>query len=599
MATVRPLSSTGSPGAPGFANGSKAIFPSPFLDITDLSLPRDVKSILRVCEAIYFYNPTVKAGIDRLVSLPVTSFEYGTDSQQLKEVYDKIYTEILDLSSALIEVGKDVYVYGNSFVSLYFPFDRYLTCSACKMQTPIRKAKFKFSRFKFTGRCACGYEGEMGRIDRRSLDVSRLRLIRWNPHNMHILHNDISGKNTYWYQLDGQMRSKIIAGDPDILADTPWEFVVAVQKGQKFKFKEGMLYHIKQPTLAGRHRAWGLPPTLPLLKYHFFVAALRRANIAVAYDMSVPFRVMYPERGGATGDPATQLNIKKWLSETQKMVRNHRLDPTAVKFAPGPVGYQSIGGEARALLYSQEIRQANEEIMNALQIPQDIMYGTLTAQAAPISLRMLYNSMSYYLGGVGGLLNWVTAHTSEYFDFERVPVRLRNFAETDDTMRTQAIDMLGQMGKLSDRTVFEAHGLDADTEYRKLLSEQQFRAKVEEEFQKDTQQSGGPGGATPGDIVSQAKQIAAEWLALPLEQRRSQMFQLDKQDPVLYQQALKELRILRDIGRQGGAPPGMEAQALTPEQIEQSPSPDPAISAAEAGAPPEGQPPMVPQQAMA
>ena len=46
----------------------------------------------------------------------------------------------------------------------------------------------------------------MKRVDRRSLDISRLKVIRWNPHNMHSLHNSISGKNTYWYQLDGEAR---------------------------------------------------------------------------------------------------------------------------------------------------------------------------------------------------------------------------------------------------------------------------------------------------------------------------------------------------------------------------------------------------------
>ena len=305
--------------------------------------------------------------------------------------------------------------------------------------------------------------------------------------------------------------------------------------------------------------------------------------------MSVPFRVMYPERGGAVGDPATQLNLKKWTRETQKMVRQHRMDPTTIKFAPGPVGYQSAGGEARALLYSQEIRQANEEIMSALQIPQDIMYGTLTAQAAPISLRMLYNSMSYYLRGVDSLLDWTTRHICEYFDLERVNVSLKKFTETDDTMRTQAIDLLGSMGKLSDRTVFEAHGLDADLEYKKMLSEQQFRLQVDEEFQKDTAQSSGqPGGMTPADLVGQAKQIATTWLSMPLEQRRSEMHQLDKADPVLYQQSLKELEVLRSIARQQGAPPGQELQVLTPEQIQAAPSPEP-LPAAPSMPPPQSQ----------
>ena len=559
--------------SPTFASGSRNIFPSPFLDSTDLSLPKDVKSILRVCESVYFYNPTVKAGIDRLVCLPITSFDYGTESLQLKNFYKETFEEVLDFHSNLIEIGKDVKVYGNSFVSLYFPFDRYLKCPTCKTETPIRKMRFKFNRFKFNATCTCGYNGEMQRIDRRSMQLSRCKMIRWNPHNMFILHNEISGKNTYWYQLDGQMRSKIISGDPEILADTPWEFVVAVQKGQKFKFRDDMIYHLKQPTLSGRHRAWGVPPTLPLLKHHYFVAALRRANIAIAYDLSVPFRVMYPERGGAVGDPATQLNLKRWVKETQRMVREHRLDPTNIKFAPGPVGYQAVGGEARALLYSQEIRQANEEIMNALQIPQDIMYGTLTAQAAPISLRMLYNSMSYYLRGVDGLLSWATNHLSEYFDFEKIPVKLKSFAETDNTLRTQAIDLLSQSGKISDRTLFEAHGLDADLEYKKLLDEQQFKRRADAEAKKEsTNSQGTPGGATPADLVSQAREIAIQWLQMPLEQRRSQMNMVSKQDPVIYEQSLKELKMLREMSRKMGALPGQEAQVLTPEQVEQAPS---------------------------
>jgi len=560
--TAASLNSGSSAGGSGFSSTSKAVFPSPFLDVIDLTLPRDIKAILRACESVYFYNPIAKAGIDRLVAYPITSFSYDTDNDNLKKKYAFIHNEVLDLKNFMIEMGKDCWVYGNSFVSPYFPFDRFLKCPACKMEHPIRRIKYRFNRYKFSGTCQCGYSGAMDRIDRRSMDMKRMRMIRWNPHYIFILHNDISGTDTYWYQLDGEMRSKIIAGDPDIIADTPWEFIVAVQKGQKFKFKSDMIFHIKQPTLAGRHRSWGLPALLPLLKLHYFTAALRRANIAIAYDLAVPFRIMYPERGGAIGDPATQLNLKKWVQEAQQMVRQHRVDPTMIKFAPNPVGYTAAGGEARALLYSQEIRQANEEIMAALHIPQDMFYGTLTAQAAPIALRMLYNVMSYYLNGLQGFFTWTNRHVSEYFDIEYVPGRLQDFVKVDDAVRRSAVDTLGAMGKVSDETLMEAYGLDAETEYRKKLKEMRRYQELEAESQKDSLKSETGPAPTPADLIAQAQQLAASWISMPYEQRRSAMHQAQTADPVLYQQALSELKNMRQQARSEGALPGQEAQFM-------------------------------------
>jgi hypothetical protein len=81
--------------------------------------------------------------------------------------------------SNLAEIGDNFMVYGNVFVTIYFPFDRYLVCPHCGTRYLSSKVPYKFDskNAAFNMRCPkCEIDIVAGREDIRSDDTSRVKV---------------------------------------------------------------------------------------------------------------------------------------------------------------------------------------------------------------------------------------------------------------------------------------------------------------------------------------------------------------------------------------------------------------------------------------
>jgi hypothetical protein len=56
------------------------------------------------------------------------------ENQQLRGQWEDIIEHILRLRPFMIEVGLDYFCYGNAFVSIHYPFEKYLICGSCKLR---------------------------------------------------------------------------------------------------------------------------------------------------------------------------------------------------------------------------------------------------------------------------------------------------------------------------------------------------------------------------------------------------------------------------------------------------------------------------------
>lgn len=536
------------------SNKRNFTFPSPFFDLANQHMPRNIKDLFRWVEHIYLSNTVVAQCIKRTVQYPITELKYEEDDEDVTSKMDNIFNDQLDLKTFMSLVGVDRHVYGNVFVSIFFPFNRILKCKTCRMESPIERVQdIKFKLFKFEGTCRCGHRGVMKVIDRRSLDMSRVNLVRWDPKQIDISHNPVTGEYSYYYNIPQDMIGRIRSGDVALCAKLPQVFLDAVEKKNVIKINKDFIFHLKTESLAGLSQEWGIPSVFCTFKLHYHNAILRRANEAIALDYLTPIRFVHPTP--QVNDPGAMLNMGKYKDAILQAARNHRADPADWYFLPFPVGYQAVGGEAKALSVDAEIKLTNEEIMNAMGFPQEFFYGSITVQAAPVALRMLENSMSGWVNGMNALTQWIVNKVCNYFDLPKVKTSWTRVTLIDDLDKKNLLMQLVGAQKIADESLLNAIGTSFGEEVKKKYKQQKMemeeQMKFEEQMKKLQEQKSEESGqgTTPTDVQSQAEQLAQQWLQLDESTRRQQMDAAAKTNETVYALAKEIMARLR---RQGG-----------------------------------------------
>jgi hypothetical protein len=509
--------------------GQRTPFASPFYDWTVSWMPRDIKNIFRWCEYLYKRNGIVRQATKRIALYPVTDIKFEEESTQITDKYKDFLENTIKYKAQAVMIGIDMMVYGNSITSVYLPFKRFLQCKSCKQEYPINRIDWKFKDYKFMASCkSCDSSGEMTRIDRKAYDVEGVHIIRWDPKQIDIHYNEYSGHMDYYYKVPPEHETMIVDGLPHILETIPWGIVESVKEKRKFKFNPKALLHLRMPSLAGELKEWGLPLFVNLFQLHFHSAIARRANEGIFLDFAMPTRIIYPDQKTQNTEPVEYLNHGRFKEEMISMLSEHRKDPLHVKISPVPVGYQAIGGEAKALNLFNEMKEINEEIMAAIGIPQDLFYGTMTIQAAPIALRLFENNWADYVAGLNEWIQWLCRKVGNYMDWEPVNIKFMPVRLIDDIEKKGMLFNLAASGKISDLTALQSWGMDFKEEQRKFKEQQSIVTSVQQEAadENQVQQDAGGGGsdgsgggaqapASPFDVQAQADQMAQQMLQAP------------------------------------------------------------------------------------
>lgn len=539
-------------------NKKRGGFPNPFLDVSSMLMPNNIKEMFKWAEHIYLYNGIVSQCIERVVKYPITDLIFEEPNTDIHEKYKTFFIETKNVKDHITNCGIDLFVYGNSFTSTFLPFTRILKCPKCKMETPVDKAlKVEYTSHCYKATCRCGERGKMEAFDRRSLKEDDTNFVRWNPHNIDISYNPITGKYQYYYKIDQEIKRRVEQGDLHLINGMPWPFLEAIKKNQMIKFSPGSIYHMKQPSLAGLAIEWGMPPVLRTFKQHYHVAVLRRANEAIAQDYVIPIRMFFPQAGPAGNDPGLQLNLAGYKQFLADMVEKHRRDPADAYFSPIPVGYQALGGEAKALNVTNEITAANEEIMASMGFPRELFYGTMSVQAAPMALRVFENTFSHYINTVNNYIAWLAKKVGNYFNWDPVKPKFAPVTMVDDAERKGILLQLAGSQMIARDTLLQSLGTDVRKELEKQMQEQQISDQIQKQYAQKQEsmamlgegaQAQGTGASVMG-LQSQAEQVAMTWLQMPEGQRRSQMDQMSRANPSLYGLAKSMMEKLRAQGQ--------------------------------------------------
>jgi len=512
-------------------------FPDPFQDVASQNMPTTMKNTLWWSEYIWGVFGTYRMAMERIISYFLTDIDVTGDiSDEEKKKWIKYLNDTVGVMEFLQSMMRDRMCYGNSFCSIIVPFRRFLMSPKTGDLYPLKEVynnnsfNFKWSSdFEFIATCPkTKWRGAWKVVDKAEDEEHNIRLKRWSPHEIELLHDPYTDEISYLWRIPEDYKIQIKKGHLYHLERASEQVLLAIRKNQVFRFNEESIFHMKEPTLAGiKNRGWGLPRSLVNFRQIYYVQVLRRFNEAIALDYVIPFRLITPgtRGGGQAGglpaqDPMMFYNAGDFRSQVKTMINRRRRDPASWQILPFPVQYDMMGGDANNLAPRDLMDQGLETLLNETGTPVELYKGTLTTQAAPTALRLFESTWRSLVYETNSLLQWLINGIAEVMSWEKVSGSLTKVTIADDMQKQMAALQLMMGQQLSGTTGLKAIGYDWESEQKLLSEEAQTQQELQARAQEEMEQAGfaaeiakGQGGAPPpgggqGAAMGQAGSMA-------------------------------------------------------------------------------------------
>ena len=550
---------------PGVNTATKysRLYNNQFFDYLSEQLPTNHQDMFRWCEVVYGNTPVVVNAVRMLINYPITSLIYKSDSEKVRTATKQLLEDDLDIYGHLLNLGLDYYIYGNAFRNIYFPFTRFLKCSVCDEEVNIAHATYEVKRGEFILECSkCQQKRKASIEDKQNDNLSDIKLVSWNPKNIELNSNPITGDTTYYYSIPGELKLSIHRGDLNAVRSIPEVFIRATKASRQIKMSDNF-FHFKTSTISGFSTGWGLSPLVPVLKLYLYISILRKSVEAIGLEHITPQRILFPQ--STTSDPSIMSNMTTWKEQVQKALQAWRKDPNYVMLAPYPTGVANIGSQGRALMPTAEIKAAEEDMLRALDVPIEFVFGSNNLQNSPVSLRILENRLRPYVAQVTRYVNWVINTINAQYGKNFCPVEFTPFTLADDMMKKQLLISMQGNG-VSRTTIQESLDLNPDEEREKIKNETLDDLKQQKELEREQhalendianqavdEQEAEQQGTIPKynqqKLIANAQLQAQGLLQIPYEERRSALAQLQNEDYVMWALVTKQMESLRDAAK--------------------------------------------------
>jgi hypothetical protein len=589
------------------------------------AMPETNQSALKWCEYLFQAQGTLRMAYERIFAYFLTDVEIGalTASDPLgedeKDKWENFLRDDFSYLSAVHQLNRDKGCYGNGFATITNTFRRFLKCPHCPNLFTLKEVfgrpnfKFKWYNFEFTAKCpTCKYSGAFRVKDEPDKSPEKLKIKRWSPHEIHLLHCPLTDDVHYLWQIPDDYKNQVKQGRLFHLERVSEPILKAIKNNQAFRFAPNAMYHMKEPTLAGvRNRGWGISRLITNFRQAWYVQVLHRFNEAIALDYVIPFRLITPAaRSGAgnakLGDPLLSGNMSNFNGQVRQMLAKRRRDPASWNTLGFPVEYQALGGDARSLAPHELLDQGQTTLLDSIGVPVDLYKGNLQMQTAPVAMRQFEATFYHMVQDNNQFLRWAVERVSEILSWEAIDARHKRVTHADDMQRSMAILQLMMGQVISMTSGLKAMGIDYKDEQRLISEEARFQQEQQADVQEEMEQtaygeqiaagqpSGGgapgqpmdpaaaggapPGGGqvdpatgqpiaapvtdmiqsanvptTPEDMMAQAESLAQQLLGLPEGQKDSELHALKDKNEVLHALVLAKIREIRQgAASQGG-----------------------------------------------
>jgi len=456
--------------APNYRRLGLDIYPHPYFDPSSWYMPTTLKEMFRWCLFLYLTNSTIGPVVRKKASYILTDLVYSTTSERVKSVWKNLLETTLKLKEFEFVMLIDFEVFGNSFASIIYPFDRYLVCPRCDFQNPIRAIKWQYDGNGFIGTCKnCKTTATMKVHDKPVRNRKRIRLHRWFPQYIEPKRNPITGRTKYLLRLPGWMKAKVSNQKINkiYVEDTPMEFLDAIRDNKIIELDIDNIYHMKAESVSMEEESFGVPQILNVMKDAWLHQTFKKAQEAIALEHVLPLTLVSPMPAPGTPSPHMGTDLATWRGKMQNIFSQWRRDPNALFPVPFPVQISQVRGDAQALSVHNDINMVRQQIAGGLDVPPDFLYGNLTWSGGNVTLRVLENLLINRLSGVNNMLNgWITPRMRRFLILPFCEIRHKDFKMADDIQQKNIALQLRASNSVSDQTVLEELGFDVSKEER-------------------------------------------------------------------------------------------------------------------------------------
>lgn len=467
-------------------------FVTPWLDYATVAVPDNHELVMWWAQYMWLTDGNYRTAMERVASHFMTTLEFPDLEPDEESAWKDLFLNHLNYRRELTPTAHDLLCYGNSFVSLYLPFKRFMRCKTCNVEQPIDRVDYRLEyrihdpyvvwhRTRNCFRCNDGAPYEV--IDRRDPDLSRVRLNRYDPADIELAQNAFSLRKDIFWKIPEETRRDLLSKSRIHIDDTPLEVLEAVAVGGRLRFDEDMILHQDEQTISGvRTRGWGIPRSISNFRTAWLQQLTNKLDQAVAIDYTMGMRVISPSPTPGGQDPMVTTGMENFASRINNMVQTHRNNPTTYHTSPYPLEYQFLGGEGAQLLPPEKLKFRQQEYLSQLGVPLEYHQMSMQTQAAPMALRLFEAYWQSIPALYNRILDWITDILSKAYGLESTTVVMQKTTIADDMERKAVLLQLMSANQLSPDTALQPFGVDAHEEVKKVLRHQDYVARIQQEY---------------------------------------------------------------------------------------------------------------------
>lgn len=554
--------------------GDGSRYPNPFYGIPHQYLPQNMDGMLWWAEHFLYRFGFYRTALQRIANYFITDLTIECDDETTEKQYKEIF-ETMNWKALLQETGLNLLAYGNSFVSINRGFSRFLVCPKCKKISKLERIhNFKFEKGKYFYTCpvpSCRYKGNHGVVDKPDKDVKKLQCVTWNPREIKMKYEDTTKEACYYWDIPEAYKKKVTNSKDKFFAKkTPQYIFDAIEEDCMVEFNSKNFLHLKVSTPASlKTDGKAVPLCIYMFDDFFMLKVLERFNEVICYEDINPFRVIAMADGTQMNNPVFMAQDGGvWGAAVESLIKSHRQDPGAYHKFPFPINFQHLGGQGKELAPVEMIQLAKNNILNALNIPQELYQMTLTTQAVGPALRMFENSWNCMVDSYNTQLQMIADVIANIKGFPKAKINLMPITFADDMERKSVIGQLVSSNSIARSEFLNLYKLDFKDQLRKKMQEDIDAQELQEEEHErqqlratskasifGQQQQGGAGGApaspadsipadgnmAPGDILELAKQIAQQLHPMEGSERRTELQKIKSKNETLWHATKGEL----------------------------------------------------------